>query len=751
VSRVHSWKEQAAPRVVHLISGGDTGGAKTHVLLLVQALAEQIPVQLVCLTAGPFYRDAQKMGLPVTLLEQRRRWDLSAAGRLVGLLREVCADVLHCHGARANFLAALVRRRLRVHTVTTVHSDYKRDFEDNLYKHLVYTTLNTGSLRTFDHLIAVTQQFADMLSERGFSRERIFTVYNGLDFSHTPEADGRAFRRRWQIPFDSQLVGTVGRLARVKRHDLFLRAAADILRTRSDVYFAIVGDGEERDSLRTQAEELQISSRVIFTGHLDDVEEALSAFDINVLTSESESFPYALLEGARHALPTIATEVGGVPDLIRDGVTGLTLPAGEARPVRDALEDLLSSPKRRNALGENLREHACSQFSLQAMRDRHTEIYDTMLQQNAGTKSSREIIISGYFGFGNTGDEALLEGMIRGLRSKADNLKITVFSADPRATEREHSVRAVHRFAPLQVIGALRKADLFLSGGGTLLQDETSFRSLLYYSSLIHAARALGARIMIYANGLGPLHSRAGRYLARRSLKIADAVTLRDDDSLLTSQELRVGRPVQVTADPAFSLRPAPPGEGLRVLQQAGAPDGVPVAILSLRPWPGATGRVIRVMARTADFLHERGYYPLFYSMQRRLDARVCQAAADLTQHPSAVIDEEMSPSCALAVLSQASLTIGMRLHALILSASAGVPCLGISYDPKVDGFLTAIGQPCAGRVGEITEDEMTDILEELVLPRLPHWRNLVQTEAARLRRRAERNADIAVSLLAPD
>lgn len=694
------------------------------------------------------------MDLPVVLLEQRRRWDLSAAGRLLQLLHDFGANVLHCHGARANFLAALVRRRLHIPTVTTVHSDYRRDFEDNLYKHLVYTALNTRSLRTFNYLIAVTEQFADMLQERGFPRDNIFTVYNGLDFSLPRPDSGGAFRRDWNIPSDRHLVGTIGRLAGIKRHDVLLRAAAEILQERDDVHFAVLGDGEERENLQQQARRLGISRRVTFTGHLDDVERALPAFDVNVLTSESESFPYALLEGARHALPTVATGVGGVPELIRDGETGLLIPPGEVEPLRAALQKLISSHDRRMHLGRGLYDHARKHFSLRAMRDRHVSIYRHMViphELDTSEEKIRRIVISGYFGFGNTGDEALLEGMVRGLRSRRDNLEITVLSGDPHGTERDHAVSAIHRFAPGQVLRALRRADLFLSGGGTLLQDETSFRSLFYYASLIHTARALGARVMIYANGLGPLHSRAGRYLARRSLQLADAVTLRDDDSLRTSQQLQVNRPVEVTADPAFFLEPSATDEAKEILQRAGAPPDVPIVIISLRPWPKATERIIGVMARTADFLHDSGYFPIFYSMQRRLDARVCGAAAQECRRPHGLIEEEMSPTQALSALSRADLTIGMRLHALILSTSVGVPCLGLSYDPKIDGFLSAIGQPCAGGVHDITAEGVIEILDETILPHLPQWQKRAHREAVRLRRRAERSADVAISLLSND
>ncbi len=735
-------------KVVHLISGGDTGGARTHVLLLVRALAERIPVRLVCLTPGPFYHDACDMNLPVVLLEQKKRSDLSAASRLRALLEEFDASLLHCHGARANFLAAIIRRRIGIPMVTTVHSDYRRDFEDNLYKHIVYTALNSLSLRSFDYLLAVTEQFRTMLTARKFPSERILTVYNGLDFSLHPVADGERHRRAWSIPRGATVVGTVGRLAGVKRHDVFIGAAARLAPRHPDAHFVIVGDGDEGENLRRQVRDLGLEDRFTFTGHIDDVDAALSLFDVNVLSSESESFPYALLEGARMAVPAVATPVGGVADLVTEGQTGVLVPVGDPEGLAAGIEKLLRHPELRRVLGDNLRDHARHNFSLEAMRDRHLEIYEKIVKgPEAPAHPDRRVVVSGYFGFGNTGDEALLQGLVAGLKQKT-GLEVTVLSADPAGTACTHGVRAVNRFSVPQVLRTLRGADLFISGGGTLLQDETSLRSLIYYSSLIHLAGWMGARVMIYANGLGPLKTRTGRFLARRCLSLARCVTLRDQDSLRTARSLGVTRPIEVTADPAFCLDPAPEAEARQVLESAGVPADARCVILSLRPWGSATPRITQLAAGTADLLYQRGYYPVFYAMQPHQDGPVCGKAAQLARCPNAVIGRDLRPGLALALMAQGHLTVGMRLHALILSAVVGVPPVGLSYDPKIEGFLSELGVPCAGHVEELEPAELREILTREILPHLDLWRDHVTTASARLRRRADRNNTLALALL---
>ncbi len=741
--------------VMHLISGGDTGGAKTHVLNLVRTLSEVSVVSLVCLTDGPFYREAKEAGLPVILSEQRSRTDLSAIRRLHGLIRKQQPDLIHCHGARANFLGALLRRRIPVPLITTMHSDYRRDFEDNLYKHLVYSTLNAISLRRFDHYLAVTENFRGMLIDRGFPGGRVHTIYNGLEFAEAPGAtpeDGQAFRRAHGIPLEATLVGMVGRMARVKRHDVLLRAAASDALAGDDAHFLLVGDGEERNRLQALASSLGLGGRVHFTGHLDDTTPAMSAMDINVLPSESESFPYALLEGAHHGLATIATPVGGVPELILDGRTGYQVAVDDPEDLASRLCLLVRNPKLRRGLGRSLKQHATSRFSLRAMQRDHLEIYTRVIAMG---RRPQQVTVSGYFGFGNLGDEALLRGLIRGLKRENPAVDIWVLSADPKGTARSHRVSATPRFSPLGIISRLHRSRLFISGGGTLLQDETSLRSLVYYSSLIYAARVMRTPVMIYANGIGPLHSGIGRSLAVGALRTASRITLRDRASAGTLRALLgnndAGPDWEVTADPAFALRPADRPDVEMVLDRAFSCrwDDHPIAVISMRPWRGDSELPARLAARAADLLSEQGFISLLMAMQESRDLPLAKLAAKMTRRETAVLCATgMQPELVMGIMERSDLVLGMRLHALILAAAAGSIPVGLSYDPKIDGFLSDIGAPCLGRMENMTPERLEEGLLEHILPRLSDLRPVVSRGARKMQDKEEENARHAASLL---
>lgn len=366
-------------KVLHLISGGDTGGAKTHVLSLARELQKTIPVRLICFMEGPFLNEARALGLDIQLLKQRRRADFSVLRELVRIVKEERYDIVHAHGARANLNVALVKRRLGVPCITTVHSDYRLDFIGNIYKALVYTPLNSVALRHFDYYVTVARPVREVLIKRGFPADRIFTITNGIDFEarlNTPPRAAALAAAGLDIPPDAALIGIVGRLAPVKDHPTFLRAAAAVLRERPDAHFLIIGDGEEQQRLEELAAKLGIAGRVHFAGYHADPNPLMSALDINVLTSRNEGgLPYALLEGARLRLATVSTTVGGVRDMIRDGETGLLFAPGDDAALARHLLALLNDPARRRRLGEDLYQYANRHFSLRQMAEQQLAVY----------------------------------------------------------------------------------------------------------------------------------------------------------------------------------------------------------------------------------------------------------------------------------------------------------------------------------------------------------------------------------------
>lgn len=374
-------------KVLHLASGTDYGGGKTHIFTLLFELAKRIEVTLGSFSGGPFAAEARDLGLDVRTLGQTTRYDLRAVGRLAALVREGSYDIVHCHGPRANVLAAMGRRRLRRPLVTTVHSDFRRDFAGEPLKNFVFSRLNAAALRRFDRYL-VGLGVEDSVLSLGIPREFIHPIRNGIDFENRPPAPSRtAVLARFGLPVppEAVIVGIIARLHPVKGHEVFLEGAAAVSRLGRDAHFLVVGDGLERGPLEGLVGKLGLAGRVHFLGHLENPEDVIAVLDVNTLTSFSETLPYALLEGARWAVATVSSRVGGVPELIIDGVTGRLFEPGDVGEFARCLGELVADPGKRRELGRNLYDHARRNFTPAAMADTCLEVYQELLaKQPAG-------------------------------------------------------------------------------------------------------------------------------------------------------------------------------------------------------------------------------------------------------------------------------------------------------------------------------------------------------------------------------
>ena len=186
-------------------------------------------------------------------------------------------------------------------------------------------------------------------------------------------------------------------------------------------------------------------------------------------------------------------------------------------------------------------------------------------------------LINGYFGFGNAGDEAVLAAMLADLRALRPGATFCATSGNPNQTREMFGIEAIERQNPRELLSSIRACDVFISGGGSLVQDVTSLRNVVYYTSLIQLAKRLGKPTMIYAQGVGPLNKPLSRKLARAAFSSADALTVRDPNSAQLLREIGVTKPVEITADPVWSLEPP-----------HFASSGDNEWLVALRSWPGA-------------------------------------------------------------------------------------------------------------------------------------------------------------------
>jgi polysaccharide pyruvyl transferase CsaB len=362
-------------------------------------------------------------------------------------------------------------------------------------------------------------------------------------------------------------------------------------------------------------------------------------------------------------------------------------------------------------------------------------------ESHAGSSNRSErlkIAALGYYGFANLGDEAVLAGIRRALASQpaTGNAEFLVLSNDTAATARLHpGVSAANRWQWREASNALKNTDLFILGGGSLLQDATSARSVIWYTLMAMLARRLSRKVLWWGQGIGPLNSKLSRFLVRLTANQADALTVRDDFSAQLLKGIGAKGSIEIVADPAFALEP-----------DISPHSSPPTVLLSLRAWKtDELGKVLSEQASVEKFL---GKSPLSVPMHlpedveytRRtlkgvvpqFDWRECGATVEQT----------------LAIFGQAELVIAMRLHALIFAACCAVPFVALSYDPKVDALAKAAGQEdVLVPVNEITMTMLEDAVRR-VQATADARRTTLRAFAEQQRQRAYRPAQLASEIL---
>ena len=328
---------------------------------------------------------------------------------------------------------------------------------------------------------------------------------------------------------------------------------------------------------------------------------------------------------------------------------------------------------------------------------------------------SVRLAVSGYYGCGNAGDEAVLAGIKTAIARQAAQrgvkAELVVLSQNPDETTRLHGLPAVFRMSAKEVRRTLRDSDLLLSGGGSLLQDTTSLKSLLYYLWVMRVAISVHKPFMFYAQGIGPLRRPVSRALVRLVANRAALLTVRDDGSATLLRRIgAIKPPLEVTADPAFALDAAPSDAVDALYAAERLPRDTPLVAVALRPWheprPGANGN-------PNGPAHEESHSPvplyarLLTELERQTGARPVllpmhvpddlEFGAHVAAHPDAprnllAVESAYPPRVLLGLIGRMQAVVALRLHTLIFAARQAVPPFALSYDPKVENLMELLG-----------------------------------------------------------
>lgn len=332
---------------------------------------------------------------------------------------------------------------------------------------------------------------------------------------------------------------------------------------------------------------------------------------------------------------------------------------------------------------------------------------------------SEFVVVSGYYGFDNLGDEAILEEIISEVgRLVPDKSKIVVLSQNPEKTKSVFGVHAVDRWSLSALQPVFAKAKLFISGGGGLYQDTTSVKSVVYYAGLATMARMFGVPMVIYAQGVGPLKSAVSKLLTETAMKSAKAITVRDSDSVSLLENWGI-KSARLTADPVWCLEPTKlPSSISSTIDKA--PSGQFLLGLSLRESRLVSKSMIEGWALTMAQKAKAGTILVPLIFQPNQDAELLEAFTTVWKAQGfETIDldfEQMiRPSQWISLLSRFDLVVGMRFHSLLMALKTGVPTIGLAYDPKVSYLMKTFEQPSLNLTSGLDEKAAASELANLM------------------------------------
>ncbi|MCL2343526.1 MAG: polysaccharide pyruvyl transferase family protein [Firmicutes bacterium] len=728
-------------KVLHLISGGDAGGAKTHVHLLLETLSRDIEVRLCCFIRGEFSEEAVALGIPTVDFDGRGFVRTFLALRK--MVRTEGYELVHCHGSRANLMGTLLKLFTPAPVLSTVHSDPRLDYLGRPFAKVTYGVLNACALRMLDYRVAVSEAMRRLLISRGFAPNRIFTIHNGVEI----EAPLKTVCREE----GAVTVGIAARLHPVKDVATLLRGFALAFREAPNLRLRVAGDGPDRAALEALSKELGIGGAVRFLGWVSDMDAFYAALDVNALTSLSETFPYVLTEGARYALPTVSSRVGGVPELISHGETGLLFPPGDEKALSALLLELARDRALRERLGAALRNRVWREFSGQATAERQKAIYAEVLRREALGKRGRDgVLLCGAYGHGNVGDDGILEAILLQLKGIDPFLPVTVLARRPKETATRFGVDVLHTFDIFKFLPLMRRTILYINGGGSLIQDVTSKRSLWYYLFTLRRAKARGCKVLMYACGIGPVLYEDDVKRVRRDLNACvDMITLRESHSAEELARFGVTKPeIIVSSDPALTLPPADDAAVDALFLENGIDPGGNYICFALRKWKGALPSPESFVAAAKAAYEQFGLASIFLSVNYRSDSEAAkEAMSKLDIHvPYFSIFAPLGPSLTIGVLRRMKIVLSMRLHALIFAASQGVPVIGVVYDPKVSAFMQSIGRGAYVELDALSPETLVPLMESTA--QMAAEPEQLRENVKRLLEVEERNVDAVRKLL---
>lgn len=672
-------------RILILTDSMDAGGAETHILTLAKGLREKGHTVIVASGGGREAAELKHIGIKHVELPLASHSLAAAADsylRLCILCRRARIDIIHAHARMAALIGARVAHKLSIAFVTTAHARFS------------VTPIKKRFSRWGTLCAAVSEDIKQYLCDSyGVSPDNIRVIENGIDthiFFPAKKRSGKGIR----LVFMSRMDTDCSKAA------LMLCEIAPALHARfPDLNITLAGGGELFEKVKSRAQNARrcgIDIRIL--GHVSDVPALLGEADVFVGVSR------AALEAMSCGVPTVIAGDEGFFGIVdeynfNDAKNDNFCARGYMKMTTNKLFENICrlcdmDELSRLALGKRLREKVISSNSAEKMVEKTLALYRDALGRVPCERA--DLVLCGYYGCGNTGDDALLRGAIARAGECYPKYSVCALTARGRSDEERFGIKCVKRKSLLPVLHTVSQAKIFVFGGGTLLQDSTSKRSLIYYLSLLRYAQHYGVKCELWGNGIGPLRVRLLRLLTARALGGCSYIGVRDTHSGLCIHALTGGncvRPV-VERDLAVGTKASSDARVSFLLKRLGLNENRSFAVVALRgrnfmKIDREERRELTRLLKTIRKIKASGIEILFVEFFPREDNL-------LTNHMrkkfGGVVANGLSPSDLIGVFSKAKIVCSSRYHALVFAHLAGTPFIPFGTDPKLTAMKNSEG-----------------------------------------------------------
>lgn len=706
-------EKNTGKRILMTLTRFDIGGAETHVLELSLELKRMGYYVVVASNGGVYEKNLEEAGIAhykVPMHSKAPKMVRQSLKLLKNIIKDEQIDIVHAHGRIPAFLCGILKKKMDFTFVTTAHWVFDTSHG------LKYIT-NWG-----EKVIAVSEDIKTYLMDNyKVNPTDIYVTINGIDtVKFSKDAYFADIMEEFSLEQNTKKIVYISRMDEDRALVAFHLAeiVPEIVKLNPDVEIVIVGGGNVYDKLEEKVNEINARLKkryIVLTGPRTDIYKFAALSDIFVGVSRSA------LEAMACEKPVIVAGNEGYlgifdNDKLKNAIDtnfccrGLT--ASKPELLYDDIKTLLTNMKEENErLGKFGRQIILDRYSLSKMAGDCVKMYNS-----ANDTKKWDAVLMGYYGFNNSGDETLLYSMIKNLRKQKEDVRLLVLSKAPKETEKTYGVYSMNRYNLIGAKRELKNSRLFIFGGGSLIQDVTSSKSLWYYLNILRLALKVKIPVMLYANGIGPVNNQKNRNNVAKILNKVDLITLRDELSLEEIKKMGVKANALVTADPALSMEGIDSKTSRELLENEGISKDRKLLGISMRDWKDCTADFWDKFSSCVDEICKKyDLLPVILPLKQPEDFAVSQKIQSGLESESYILRKKYNAEEIVGITGECELVIGMRLHSLIYAAAKGIPAIGISYDPKVKGFVDYIGTSKNVEIKDFTEEELLNIADYIM------------------------------------